>query len=81
MIATQFGGNPNVLWGWTGTTGVFSNVQTVCLALLPDFAYTATNCPGETIDFTSTSSSFNSITDWDWDFGGIGTSALENPSF
>lgn len=81
MITTQFGGNPNVLWGWTGTTGVFSNVQTVCLALLPDFAYTATNCPGETINFTGTSSSFNSITDWGWDFGGIGTSALENPSF
>lgn len=81
MITAQFAGNPNILWGWTGTTGVFSNTQTVCLALIPDFAYTATNCPGETIDFTSTSSSFNSITDWDWDFGGIGTSALENPSF
>lgn len=81
MIAAQFGGNPNILWGWTGTTGVFSNTQTVCLALIPDFTYTATNCPGESIDFTSTSSSFNPLTAWSWDFGGIGTSALENPSF
>lgn len=81
MIAAQFGGNPNVLWGWTGTTGVLSNEQTVCLALVPDFTFSATSCPGELIDFTSSSTAFNPITDWDWDFGGLGTSILENPSF
>ncbi|WP_070137594.1 lectin-like domain-containing protein [Crocinitomix algicola] len=81
MIDEQFGGNPNVLWGWTGSTGVLSNIQTVCLALEPDFSYTPTNCPGEEISFSDNSFAFNSITDWSWDFGGIGSSAIENPSF
>ena len=81
MITDQFGGNPNVLWGWTGSTSTFTNTQTVCMALVPDFTYTPTNCPGETIDFTDESEAFYTITDWDWDFGGLGTSTDENPSF
>lgn len=81
MIADQFDGNANVLWGWTGSTGVFSNVQTVCAALIPDFSYTPTNCPGEEIDFTDLSCAFYTITDWDWDFDGLGTSTAEDPSF
>lgn len=83
MIDEQFDGNPSVVWGWTGSTGsgIFTNAQTVCMALIPDFTYTPTNCPGEEIDFTNESCAFYTITDWDWDFGGEGTSALENPSF
>lgn len=81
MITDQFGGNPNVLWGWTGSTSTFSNVQTVCMAVVPEFSFTPTNCPGEVIDFTDESCAFYTITDWDWDFGGLGGSTLEDPSY
>ncbi|WP_084274250.1 lectin-like domain-containing protein [Crocinitomix catalasitica] len=81
MITSQFGGNPVVRWGWTGSTGVGTNIQTVCLALNSNFTYSPTVCPGEEIDFTNTSVSFLEITDWSWDFDGLGSSILENPSF
>ncbi len=81
MIDDQFGGNPIVRWGWTGSTGVGTNTQSVCMALVPDFSYTPTNCPGENIDFSDVSCAFYPITDWEWDFSGEGTSTLENPSF
>lgn len=82
MITSQFGGNPNVLWGWTGSTGtVASNVQTVCMALQPDFSFSADACPGDLVSFTDESYTFYPITGWDWDFDGLGLSSLENPSF
>jgi gliding motility-associated-like protein len=81
MIADQFGGSPIVNWGWTGSTGVFSNVQTVCMALVPDFTYSTTVCPGEEITFTDASTSNYDVTDWAWDFDGLGTSIIENPLF
>lgn len=81
MIAAQFGGNPNVLWGWTGSTSTFKNQQTVCMALVSDYSFSATACPGEVINFTDESFGFFSITDWDWDFDGLGTSTASNPTF
>jgi len=80
IVNSNFGGNPNVLWGWTGTTGVTANTQSVCIALEPEFTHTPTNCPGEQIDFTGSYWSDNNIVSYDWDFGGGITSNLQNPS-
>jgi len=80
IVTNLFGGNPLVLWGWTGSTGVTANTQTICLALEPEFTYTPTNCPGEQIDFTGSYWSNNTIVSYDWDFGGGVTSNLQNPS-
>lgn len=81
FITNQFAGNSTVLWGWTGATGPFSNEQIVGLALEPDFTISATNCPGQLINFTDASISQNTITGWSWNFDGLGTSTLQNPSF
>ena len=84
FITLDFAGNPNVLWGWTGSTNTIAgidNEQIVGLALEPDFTISATNCPGQLINFTDNSFSQNTITGWLWNFDGLGTSTLQNPSF
>lgn len=81
MITEQFGGNPTIFWGWTGSTSAFKNTQKVCMALVPEFSYTATTCPGVNVDFADASNAFYPITNWSWDFAGLGTSTSPNPSF
>lgn len=81
FITLDFAGNPNVLWGWTASTSAQDNAQIIGIALEPDFSISATNCPGQLINFTDNSSAQNTITNWAWDFGGLGTSTLQNPSF
>ena len=81
IVTDIFGGNPLVIWGWTGATGVLSNTQTVCLALEPEITFTATNCPNQLINFTGSSWAFNSVLLYSWDFDGMGTSLLQNPLF
>lgn len=84
FINLDFFGNPDVLWGWTGSTNTIvgiDNEQIVGLALEPDFTISPTNCPGQLINFTDNSFSQNTIVGWSWDFDGLGTSLLPNPSF
>ncbi|MBK7127910.1 MAG: gliding motility-associated C-terminal domain-containing protein [Crocinitomicaceae bacterium] len=81
FIGSDFAGNPNVLWGWTGSTSAFDNEQVVGIGLQPDFTFSATGCPGQVINFTDASIAQNTITNWAWDFDGLGTSTLQNPSF
>jgi gliding motility-associated-like protein len=83
IVANQFGGNPIVTWGWTGSTGVLpaSPNQTVCLALEPQMTYSATNCPNQPINFSATADSYYPIAGYSWDFDGLGTSNLQNPTF
>ncbi len=81
FVTLDFAGNPNVLWGWTASTGAQDNEQIIGIALEPDFTISATNCPGQLINFTDNSSSQNTITNWLWDFDGLGSSILQNPSF
>lgn len=84
FVTNQFAGNSTVLWGWTGSTSTIAGVdneQIVGIALQPDFTISATNCPGQVINFTDASSAQNTITGWSWDFDGLGTSILQNPSF
>ena len=35
IIANVFGGNPNVYWGFTSSTGLYTNTQTLCPGTLP----------------------------------------------
>lgn len=84
FISYPFGGNPNVLWGWTGSTSTVSgidNEQIVGVALEPAFTISPTNCPGQVINFTDASTAQNTITNWSWNFAGLGSSTLQNPSF
>ncbi len=68
IVNTIFGGNPMVYWGASGSTGGYSNVQTVCMNLVADF--TATNgCAGQAIQFTDMSISGQPIASYKWDFG------------
>ena len=70
MITNNLGGVSLVNWGWTGATSIFSNQQTVQIALCPNFDFSATNCPGQVINFTDNSDAQNTIVQYDWDFDG-----------
>ncbi|MEX1001550.1 MAG: gliding motility-associated C-terminal domain-containing protein [Crocinitomicaceae bacterium] len=81
MINNNLGGTSMVTWGWTGATSAFSNQQTVEIALCPDFTFSATNCPGQLINFTDNTISQFPITQYDWDFDGtIVTNGGPTPS-
>ena len=70
MINNNLGGSNMVTWGWTGATSVFSNQQTVGVALRPDFTFPISTCPGSPITFTDNSVSQFPIVQYDWDFDG-----------
>lgn len=70
MIASSLGGTTNVTWAWTGATSIFTNQQTVAIALCPDFTFSATTCPGQLINFTDNTQSQFPIVTYDWDFDG-----------
>lgn len=81
FITTRFGGSSSVLWGWSASTSIFTNQQIVKMALESDYSFTPTNCPGDAISFTDLSLSYYPITDWEWDFDGLGSSTIPNPTF
>lgn len=84
IIATIFGGNPNVYWGFTAATGGSNNEHRFCLNIVPSFN-TATNtvCQGNPTQFNDASTSnLGGITQWTWNFGD-GTpvvTGIQNPS-
>jgi gliding motility-associated-like protein len=85
IIANIFGGNPNVYWGFTGSTGGLSNLQSFCILTFTNFSYNST-CYNLPIQFTDMSFSGTPITNWTWNFGdgsptisGSGA-AFQNPS-
>lgn len=81
MITNNLGGVSLVNWGWTGATSIFTNQQTVQIALCPSFDFSATNCPGQVINFTDNSAAQNTIVQYDWDFDGtIVNNGGPNPS-
>jgi len=71
IINDIFGGDPNVYWGWTGSTGGASADQRFCNSILPGYTVTSTSaCAGEQIDFEDASlTSSGNITNYSWDFG------------
>ncbi len=82
IVANIFSNNPNVYWGFTGSTGGSINEQRFCLSIVPDFSTNvATLCQGETLQLTDSSySGLGSIASWSWDFGNGTASTDTNPS-
>lgn len=80
IVADIFGGDPNVFWGFAGSTGGSSNLQQFCAALRPQFGNAASiYCEGTPVQLYDNSSSFGTITRWYWDLGDGTTSTLQNP--
>ncbi|HRE63385.1 MAG TPA: PKD domain-containing protein [Ferruginibacter sp.] len=71
IVATTFGGNPNVFWGFTGATGGEWNEQRFCTSLSPawNFLPTQKRCVGEPIQFVDSTISFSTIVKMYWNFG------------
>jgi gliding motility-associated-like protein len=71
FVATVFGGNPLVYWGFTGSTGGEFNHQQFKTALNPSFTFSSTQkrCINEPITFNTTTISFTTIAKFYWDLG------------
>jgi len=84
IVNSIFGGNSTVYWGFTASTGGFTNDIRVCTNSTADFLVdNATVCPGTPITFTDNSSSdLNIINGWSWDFGdGSAVDNSQNPNY
>jgi gliding motility-associated-like protein len=79
IITDIFGGDPNVFWGFTGSTGGLNNRQEFCFSIIPGLSASEFEvCEGETIDFDDDSySALGDVVAWDWNFG---TGQLSNES-
>ncbi len=82
LVATVFGNDPMVYWGFSGSTGGFNNLQKFCTPLVSgagtDLTANAT-CIENPVIFQDSSTSFSSIQNYYWDFGDSTFSNLENP--
>jgi gliding motility-associated-like protein len=81
IVNNLFSGDPNVFWGFTGSTGGLSNRQEFCFSIIPDLeAATDEVCEGESILFEDASySALGDVVAWQWDFDNGITSTDENP--
>lgn len=81
IVNNLFSGDPNVFWGFTGSTGGLSNRQEFCFSIIPDLeAATDEVCEGESILFEDASySALGDVVAWEWDFDNGITSTDENP--
>jgi hypothetical protein len=59
LINSVFGGNPIVYWGFTGSTGLAKNLQTVCPGTLP-----GTSLPFIWGDFTAREENNSTLLNW-----------------
>ena len=82
IVADIFGGDPNVFWGFTGSTGGLNNRQEFCFSIIPGLSANDFDiCEGETIDFTDNSySALGDVVGWDWNFGNGQLSSLPEPN-
>lgn len=71
IVATTFGGNTMLYWGFTGATGGEWNQQRFCTALTPAWNLLPgqNRCVGQPIQFMNSSISFTTIVKTYWDFG------------
>ena len=83
LVSDIFSGNPEVYWGFAGSTGGSSNLQQFCAALRPEFDFDPQQifCDGTPVQFQDNSSSFGAITRWWWDLGdGTHSTAPQPPA-
>ena len=69
IVTNVFGGNSNVYWGVSASTGSCWNYQTVCMTTISNFASDTAICEGQPLTFIDNSISGLQITTWSWDFG------------
>ena len=83
IIADIFGGDPNVFWGFTGSTGGLFNRQEFCFSIIPGLSADQNEiCVGDSVLFEDDSySALGDVQSWDWDFGNGLTSDQEIPGY
>ncbi len=71
FVASTFGGNPMVYWGFTGSTGGLFNLQRFKTALNPSFHFSPTQkrCVNEPIAFIDSTITFTPLAKFWWNFG------------
>lgn len=83
LVTAVFNGNPEVFWGFTGSTGGSRNWQRFCTSLNPGIAALPTGtvtCFPTPIQFSDSSVSFGNIVKWHWDFGDGTTDSVKTPA-
>lgn len=84
LVNNVFLGDPEVFWGFTGSTGGLNNHQRFCTQNNAEFSYEILSeqslCGTGEIQFNDLSSSSSGVESWEWDFGDGTTSADQNPS-
>lgn len=69
LVTNYFGGNPNVHWGFTASTGGVSNAISVCFDRTAYFTADAGSvCPGIDVNFTDASSADLNQYTYEWDY-------------
>jgi gliding motility-associated-like protein len=81
IVADIFGNDPEVFWGFTGSTGGAFNEQRFCLAIIPGMEITSpVLCAGGAVNVIDSSySALGNVVQWEWDFGNGITSTQEDP--
>lgn len=81
IISDIFHGDPMVYWGFTGSTGMLTNLQQFCFSIIPGLSASDLSiCEGETIDFSDNSySALGDVVAWNWDFNNGQNSTLQAP--
>jgi gliding motility-associated-like protein len=81
LINQIFGGNANVYWGFTGSTGGSRDLQKFCTALNSYYSFPSQKtCYPAAVQFVDSSVAFGKILKWYWNFGdGTVDSVDQNP--
>ncbi|MCB9185350.1 MAG: gliding motility-associated C-terminal domain-containing protein [Flavobacteriales bacterium] len=81
IINDIFGGDPNVFWGFTGSTGGLYNQQEFCFSIIPGLSANSDEiCAGDSVLFEDDSySALGVVESWDWDFDNGQTSQNATP--
>jgi gliding motility-associated-like protein len=83
VVSNIFADDPNVFWGFTGSTGGLNNEQRFCLAVLPGMEVSSPQiCAGDSVQVIDSSySALGAVVAWAWDFGNGQVSQLRDPGF
>ena len=81
--ADDVAGTVTLIFTSTNNGGCRSKADTINITIIPSpiAAFSSVSaCPQDTVTFTDGSTSVGSIVSWNWNFGDLGTSTLQNPT-